>query len=138
MAESYPALRASENFQELQQALEETENGIQHARRYFNGAVRVMNECSGEMESSVQQSSNANSSMEEIQAIITMISDMSSQIASAAEEQQATSAEISSNINRISEIADSNYEGIQEVANTSQVLDQLAVQQKTLVQRFHL
>ena len=76
--------------------------------------------------------------MEEIQAIITMISDMSSQIASAAEEQQATSAEISSNINRISEIADSNYEGIQEVANTSQVLDQLAVQQKTLVQRFHL
>lgn len=43
VAESYPALRASENFQELQQALEETENGIQHARRYFNGAVRVMN-----------------------------------------------------------------------------------------------
>ena len=43
VAENYPALRASENFQELQKALEETENGIQHARRYFNGAVRVMN-----------------------------------------------------------------------------------------------
>ncbi len=44
VAESYPALRASENFQELQQALEETENGIgRAARRYFNGAVRVMN-----------------------------------------------------------------------------------------------
>ena len=43
VAENYPALRASENFQELQKALKETENGIQHARRYFNGAVRVMN-----------------------------------------------------------------------------------------------
>lgn len=43
MAENYPALRASENRQELHEALEETENGIQHARRYFNGAVRVMN-----------------------------------------------------------------------------------------------
>ncbi len=43
VAENYPALRASENFQELHDALEETENGIQHARRYFNGAVRVMN-----------------------------------------------------------------------------------------------
>lgn len=43
VAENYPALRASENFRELQEALDETENGIQHARRYFNGAVRVMN-----------------------------------------------------------------------------------------------
>ena len=43
VAENYPALRASENFQDLQEALQETENGIQHARRYFNGAVRVMN-----------------------------------------------------------------------------------------------
>ena len=43
VAENYPALRASENFQELHEALEETENGIQHARRYFNGPVRVMN-----------------------------------------------------------------------------------------------
>ena len=125
------ARRTADSTSEIRSMIEGLQQAVQRA-------VRVMNECSGEMESSVQQSSNANSAMEEIQAIITMISDMSSQIASAAEEQQATSAEISSNINRISEIADSNYEGIQEVANTSQVLDQLAVQQKTLVQRFHL
>ena len=125
------ARRTADSTSEIRSMIEGLQQAVQRA-------VRVMNECSGEMESNVQQSSNANSAMEEIQAIITMISDMSSQIASAAEEQQATSAEISSNINRISEIADSNYEGIQEVANTSQVLDQLAVQQKTLVQRFHL
>ena len=125
------ARRTADSTSEIRSMIEGLQQAVQRA-------VRVMNECSGEMESSVQQSSNANGAMEEIQAIITMISDMSSQIASAAEEQQATSAEISSNINRISEISDSNYEGIQEVANTSLVLDELAVQQQTLVQRFRL
>ena len=42
-AEAWPELRASENFQGLQQALESSERDIQHARRYYNGAVRVMN-----------------------------------------------------------------------------------------------
>ena len=114
----------------------EIRNMIEGLQQAVQRAVRVMHECSGEMESSVQQSSNANGAMEEIQAIVTAISDMSSQIAAAAEEQQATSAEIAANINRISEISDSNYEGIQEVANTSHVLDELALQQQQLVNRF--
>lgn len=125
------ARRTADSTSEIRSMIEGLQQAVQRA-------VRVMNECSGEMESSVQQSSNANSSMEEIQAIITMISDMSSQIASAAEQQQATSAEISSNINRISEISDSNYEGIQEVAKTSLILDELAEQQQELVHRFQL
>ena len=116
----------------------EIRNMIEGLQQAVQRAVRVMHECSGEMESSVQQSSNANGAMEEIQAIVTAISDMSSQIAAAAEEQQATSAEIAANINRISEISDSNYEGIQEVANTSHVLDELALQQQQLVNRFQL
>lgn len=109
--------------------------GLQQA---VHRAVKVMDECSNEMESSVQQASNANGAMEEIQAIITRISDMSSQIASAAEEQQATSAEISTNLNRISDISESNYHGIQAVAQTSHRLDELAVEQQALVQRFRL
>ena len=125
------ARRTADSTAEIRAMIEGLQQAVQRA-------VRVMNECSGEMESSVQQSSNANSSMEEIQAIITMISDMSSQIASAAEQQQATSAEISSNINRISEISDSNYEGIQEVAKTSLILDELAEQQQELAHRFQL
>ena len=43
VAESYPDLKASENFQEFQQALEETENEISMSRRYYNGAVRNLN-----------------------------------------------------------------------------------------------
>jgi LemA protein len=43
VAENYPDLKASQNFQELQKALSETEDQIQLARRYYNGAVRDMN-----------------------------------------------------------------------------------------------
>ncbi|QFQ86586.1 LemA family protein [Paracoccus kondratievae] len=43
LSESYPDLKASRNFQDLHKALEGIEADIQHARRYFNGAVRIMN-----------------------------------------------------------------------------------------------
>ena len=43
LAEDYPDLKASDNFKELQQELSETENKIEMARRFYNGAVREMN-----------------------------------------------------------------------------------------------
>ncbi len=43
LAESYPDLKASQNFIDFQNAIEETENQIQLARRYYNGAVRNLN-----------------------------------------------------------------------------------------------
>jgi LemA protein len=43
VAEAYPQLRASENFQSLQKDLAEIEDQIQLARRYYNGAVRNFN-----------------------------------------------------------------------------------------------
>ncbi len=43
LAESYPALRASDSFLNLQHNLTEVENQIQHARRYYNGAVNRLN-----------------------------------------------------------------------------------------------
>lgn len=43
VAESYPQLRASENFQALQTELTDTEDKIQAARRFYNGAVRDFN-----------------------------------------------------------------------------------------------
>ncbi|KGF67047.1 membrane protein [Hoeflea sp. BAL378] len=43
VAESYPDLKANENFKEFQKALEETENEISMSRRYYNGAVRNLN-----------------------------------------------------------------------------------------------
>ena len=43
VAEAYPDLKASANFQSLQQDLSETEDQIQLARRYYNGTVRDFN-----------------------------------------------------------------------------------------------
>lgn len=43
VAEAYPDLKASQNFTDLHQSLDEIENAIQMARRYYNGAVRGLN-----------------------------------------------------------------------------------------------
>ena len=43
VAESYPDLKANENFMKLQNELVETENYLQFARRFYNGSVRQLN-----------------------------------------------------------------------------------------------
>lgn len=43
IAEAYPQLRASENFQQLQAEITDTEDKIQAARRFYNGGVRDLN-----------------------------------------------------------------------------------------------
>lgn len=43
LGESYPDLKASDNFLQLSRQLVETEDLIQHARRFYNGSVRQYN-----------------------------------------------------------------------------------------------
>jgi len=43
VAENYPQLRASENFQQLQAELTDTEDKIMASRRFYNGAARELN-----------------------------------------------------------------------------------------------
>lgn len=43
VAEDYPDLKANENFKQLQDELVDTENKIQAARRFYNGAARDLN-----------------------------------------------------------------------------------------------
>jgi len=43
VAENYPQLRATENFQQLQAELTDTEDKIMAARRFYNGSVRDYN-----------------------------------------------------------------------------------------------
>jgi LemA protein len=43
VAENYPDLKASQNFQDLQKNLADLEDQIQLARRYYNGAARNLN-----------------------------------------------------------------------------------------------
>lgn len=44
LAEAYPDLKAGENFRQLVTELTEVEDHIAHARRFFNGAVRQLND----------------------------------------------------------------------------------------------
>lgn len=43
VAENYPTLRSSENFQKLQDELTDTENKVEASRRFYNGNVRDYN-----------------------------------------------------------------------------------------------
>ena len=43
LAEAYPTLTSNQNFLSLQDELSETEDKIEMARRFYNGAVREMN-----------------------------------------------------------------------------------------------
>ena len=43
LAEDYPDLKADDAFLTLQKDLTDVENTIQYARRYYNGAVRILN-----------------------------------------------------------------------------------------------
>src|SRR3989344_8856252 len=43
VAESYPELKASQNFLQLQDELSDTENKVQASRRFYNGNVRDFN-----------------------------------------------------------------------------------------------
>lgn len=43
LAEAYPELKADDSFLALQKDLTDVENTIQYARRYYNGAVRLLN-----------------------------------------------------------------------------------------------
>lgn len=43
VSESYPDLKANQNFLELQKELSDTENKIQASRRFYNGNVRDLN-----------------------------------------------------------------------------------------------
>ena len=43
VTEAYPALRATENFQQLQAELTDTEDKIMSSRRFYNGSARDLN-----------------------------------------------------------------------------------------------
>lgn len=44
LREAYPDLKANQNFLKLQQELVEIEEHLQYARRFYNGAVRQLND----------------------------------------------------------------------------------------------
>ncbi|QUJ69116.1 methyl-accepting chemotaxis protein [Photobacterium sp. GJ3] len=116
----------------------EIESMIQELQTSSSQAVRVIERCVQEMENSVSQTSEASSAMEEIEAIIIEINEMSSQIVQATEEQRSTTASIARSLEDISEIADANLAAMESVTGASLKLDHQAKEQNALVRRFKL
>ena len=116
----------------------EIESMISNLQSSSQSANNVIQSCMNDMEESVEQASKANSSMEEIQALIIEISQMSTHISQAAAEQSETSADIARSIEDINNIADESYQAMSNIAQTSESLTHLAHQQNSLVHRFTL
>jgi methyl-accepting chemotaxis protein len=116
----------------------EIETMISNLQSSSESATKVIKSCMDDMEQSVNQASEANSAMEEIQALILEISQMSSYISQAAGEQSKTTSEIARSLEDINHIADENYQAMSEIADVNDSLSGLASQQSELVHRFKL
>ena len=124
--------------QKTTQSTAEIETMISNLQSSSKTASNVIKSCMSDMDMSVQQASNANSAMEEIQALILEISNMSTHISQAAAEQSETSSDIARNIEDINHIADASYQAMSSIAEASQNLTILASQQGDLVHQFKL
>ncbi|MEI8671275.1 methyl-accepting chemotaxis protein [Vibrio sp. SA48] len=116
----------------------EIETMISNLQSSSSSASTVIESCMSDMEMSVEQASTANSAMEEIQALILEISQMSTHITQAAAEQSETTSDIARNIEDINLIADESYQAMSQIAQASASLTQLASQQNELVHQFNL
>lgn len=122
--------------QKTSEATHDVQSLIESLHKVVDDAVQNIQDCGEEMEHSVMQTSEVNSSIEELKAILTSISDMAHQIASAAEQQRSTTVEINRNVEKISVLSDENAVEIDKAKESSLILDGLATEQKQLVSKF--
>lgn len=124
--------------QKTAESTAEIENMIDDLQGSSKSASQMIESCMDEMEQSVAQASNANSSMEEILALIMEISQMSTHISQAAAEQSETTSDIAQSLEGINHIADESYHAMSEIADVSGNLNTIAQEQEDLVRRFKL
>ncbi|WP_413284726.1 methyl-accepting chemotaxis protein [Vibrio sp. MA40-2] len=114
------------------------ESMIGNLQSSSKSANQIIESCMGDMEQSVTQASHANGSMEEIQALILEISQMSTHISHAAVEQSETTTDIAQSVEGINHIAEQSYHAMSEIAEVSSNLTTIAEEQENLVSRFTL
>jgi methyl-accepting chemotaxis protein len=123
------ASRTQQSTAEIQTMIERLQSGTRDA-------VSVMEQSRQMAEATVGQAAKAGTSLEEINAAVTTIKDLNSQIACSAEEQSSVAEEINEKVVRISDITDQTAAGSQQSASASNELNQLAETLKVLVGQF--
>ncbi len=117
---------------------QEVSNTISLLEKAVTNSVNVMAACEGEMDNSLQQSSRANSSIEEIMGIIATISDMSEQIVQSCQMQTSSASEINQSIAHISRLAEDSYDQMSELQSNMHALNDLATNQAAVLGKFQL
>lgn len=117
---------------------QEVSNTINLLEQAVTNSVNVMAACEGEMDNSLQQSSRANSSIEEIMGIIATISDMSEQIVQSCQQQSSAASEINQSIAHISRLAEDSYDQMSELQSNMHALNDLATNQAQVLGKFQL
>ena len=106
--------------------------------RAVKTSVEVVASCEVEMANSLQQSSKANSSIEEIMGIIATISDMSEQIVESCQTQSHNAANINNSITSMLSLMDSSIAQSAEIYGSLQDLHRLASAQTSILNNFEM
>ena len=125
------ASRTQKSTEEIQQTIQQLQNGVRNAVNAMEGA-RSRAHAGSECVARAAQSLNV------IATEVGTINDMNTQIATAAEQQSAVAEEINRNITTISMIADTTSTDAQQTAQISDELVQLAAELNRLVSQFKL
>lgn len=125
------AIRTAKSTKEVSNTINLLENAV-------TNSVDVMATCESQMSNSLQQSSRANSSIEEIMGIIATISDMSEQIVMSCQQQTSSASEINQSIAHISKLAEDSYEQMAELQTNMDALNNLATNQAEVIGKFQL
>ncbi len=121
--------RTQESTLEIEEMISKLQSGA-------NNAVRVMAEGKEMTQVGVDQAAAAGEALQTINAAVTRISDMNTQIANAAEEQSAVTEEINRSIVSINQVSEQSATGAQQTSAASDDLARLAEQLKALVDHY--
>jgi len=121
-----------------QQSTEEIESMISRLQEGAQTAVKVMEQSRQHAHSSTEQSAEAGTSLEEITAAVSQITQMNAQIADASQQQRGVAEEINRNIINISEIAEHSAEGSKRIDEANRNLTGISKRLADLVTTFRI
>jgi len=125
------ASRTQQSTQEIKEMIDRLQVGAKEA-------VAVMEQGRAQASSSVDQAERAGEALTLITNAVSVIRDMTQQIASASEEQNAVTEEINKSIVSISQVASQTAEDSNQISRGSKELAQLSGKMGTLISQFRL
>lgn len=114
---------------EIQSMISGLVSATEQAKHHMDSAAESMVLC-------VDQSEVTAKAMQDIDAAMSAVQDMSTQIATAAEEQTLVAGEVNKNIVEVADLAEQAYQRANKGAEDSEYVSQLAVQQNKLMEKF--